>query len=48
MNEQLKEFDLTKSQLDILRFLKYVKKDHVNQKDIEEFFIFLIPLSPVY
>ena len=38
MNEQLKEFDLTKSQLDILRFLKYVKKDHVNQKDIEEFF----------
>ncbi|WP_415966981.1 MarR family winged helix-turn-helix transcriptional regulator [Faecalitalea cylindroides] len=38
MNEQLKEFDLTKSQLDILRFLKYVKKDRVNQKDIEEFF----------
>ena len=36
MNEQLKEFDLTKSQLDILRFLKYVKKDHVNQKDIED------------
>lgn len=38
MNEQLKEFDLTRSQLDILRYLKNAKKDHVNQKDIEEFF----------
>lgn len=37
-NEQLKEFDLTKSQLDILRYLKYTKKDHINQKDIEDFF----------
>lgn len=38
MNEELKEFDLTRSQLDILRYLKHSKKTHVNQKDIEDFF----------
>lgn len=38
MNEQLKQFDLTKSQQDVLHFLHRNKKNQIKQKDIEDFF----------
>lgn len=38
MNNALKAFDLTKSQEEILRFLRFTDKEHVSQRDIEQFF----------
>jgi DNA-binding MarR family transcriptional regulator len=38
MNQKLKEFNLTKSQLDIMKFLELNKNRKVIQKDLENYF----------
>lgn len=38
INEQLKQFDLTKSQQDVLHFLHKNRSKQIKQKDIEDFF----------
>lgn len=38
VNEQLKQFDITKSQQDVLHFLHRNRKVQIKQKDIEDFF----------